>query len=80
MLKYPDRTAMRIKNHPYYTNLDGQGGLSLADQAQKLQLEQMRQLEVKKQLSDQGVSTNEGRLVASTSTERSRHYRSLTFS
>ena len=34
ILKYPDRTATRIKDDPYYTNLDGQGGLSLNEQSQ----------------------------------------------
>lgn len=47
ILTYPDRTAMRIKDDPYYTNLDGQGGLSLSDQVQNIQLEQMRQLALK---------------------------------
>ena len=47
-LKYPDRTATRIKNDPYYTNLDGQGGLSLTEQSKNLQKEQMRQLELNK--------------------------------
>ena len=32
IMKYPDRTITRIMHHPYYTNLDGQGGLSVADQ------------------------------------------------
>ena len=35
MMKYPDRTATRIKDSRYFTNLDGQGGMSLADQAEK---------------------------------------------
>ena len=35
IMKYPDRTATRIKDSHYYTNLDGQGGMSLADQAEK---------------------------------------------
>ena len=31
MLKYPNRTAMRIKNDPDYINSDGQGGVSLGN-------------------------------------------------
>ena len=43
MMKYPDRTATRIKDSHYYTNLDGQGGMSLADQAEKVQKERLMQ-------------------------------------
>lgn len=60
MLKYPDRTAMRIKNDPYYTNLDGQGGMSLGDQAQRLQQEQMRQQTMRQELQGQGISPQQG--------------------
>ena len=59
-MKYPDRTATRIKNDPYYTNLDGQGGMSLGDQSEKAQKEQLRQLELKKMHQDMGISPNEG--------------------
>ncbi len=62
-MKYPDRTATRIKNDPYYTNLDGQGGLSLADQSEKLQKEQMRQLELKRMSQDMGTSPDEERAM-----------------
>ena len=43
MMKYPDRTATRIKDSHYFTNLDGQGGMSLADQAEKIQKERLMQ-------------------------------------
>ena len=43
MMKYPDRTATRIKDSHYYTNLDGQGGMSLADQVEKIQKERLMQ-------------------------------------
>ena len=43
MMKYPDRTATRIKDSHYFTNLDGQGGMSLADQAEKVQKERLMQ-------------------------------------
>ena len=43
MMKYPDRTATRIKDSHYYTNLDGQGGMSLADQVEKVQKERLMQ-------------------------------------
>ena len=46
MLKYPDRTATRINYSHYYTNLDGQGGMSLADQAENVQKEQMKQIAI----------------------------------
>ena len=62
-MKYPDRTATRIKNDPYYTNLDGQGGLSLGDQSKNLQKEQMRQLELNKMYQDMGISPNLGRAM-----------------
>jgi hypothetical protein len=63
ILKYPDRTATRIKDDPYYTNLDGQGGLSLTEQSKNLQKEQMRQLELKKIYQDMGISENLGRAM-----------------
>ena len=63
ILKYPDRTATRIKDDPYYTNLDGQGGLSLTEQSKNLQKEQMRQLELNKIYQDIGISPNLGRAM-----------------
>jgi hypothetical protein len=63
ILKYPDRTATRIKDDPYYTNLDGQGGLSLGEQSKKLQKEQMRQLELNKIYQNMGISANLGRAM-----------------
>lgn len=62
-LKYPDRTATRIKDDPYYTNLDGQGGLSLGEQSKHLQKEQMRQLELNKIYQNMGISANLGRAM-----------------
>ena len=56
---------MRIKNDPYYTNLDGQGGTSLGDQAQRLQKEQsgnaaeralMMMMDGKLDIEDESVS------------------------
>ena len=44
MLKYPDRTATRIKDSHYFSNVDGQGGMSLADQAEKVKKEEMKQI------------------------------------
>ena len=55
LMKYPDRTITRIM-HPYYTNLDGQGGLSVADQMQNIQLEQVRRMnfdKMKNQVAEQ---------------------------
>ena len=63
ILKYPDRTATRIKDDPYYTNLDGQGGLSLGEQSKNLQKEQMRQLELNQIYQDMGISPNLGRAM-----------------
>jgi hypothetical protein len=63
ILKYPDRTATRIKDDPYYTNLDGQGGLSLGEQSKNLQKEQMRQLELNKIYQNMGISANVGRAM-----------------
>ena len=63
ILKYPDRTATRIKDDPYYTNLDGQGGLSLGEQSKNLQKEQMRQLELNKIYQNMGISANLGRAM-----------------
>ena len=40
-MKYPDRTATRIKYSHYLTNLDGQGGMTFADQAEKVQKERL---------------------------------------
>ena len=45
-MKYPDRTVTRIMHHPYHTNLDGQGDLSVSDQIQNIQLEQVRQMKL----------------------------------
>ena len=44
---------MRIKNDPYYTNLDGQGGMSLGDQALNSQKEQMKQKMMRSVLQSQ---------------------------
>ena len=44
-MKYPDRTITQIMHHPYYNNVSN---LSISDQLQNIEIEQLKKMIVDK--------------------------------
>ena len=54
IIRYPDRFARRIREHPYLTQLDGEGMREMEEQ----QLQQMREQEKENRLREIAVQTD----------------------
>ena len=63
-IKYPNRDAMKLRNSPYFTQLDGEAGMDLHDFEARLEKDKLRQILIKEHSAKTGIPIGEARAAS----------------
>lgn len=66
-IKYPNRDAMKLRNSPYFTQLDSEAGMDLHDFETRLEKDKLRKILIREHSTQTGIPIGEARAEAAVS-------------